>query len=259
MNITPLLTEHVNKNKPISFSKYGDGEFYCAFSKHGRNCDNDTYTDKLGNGIINSFKYMVENADNAYIGMWHDSKNKSVWENIVHKKVNWADYHSIIIDKQNDYNKLNLYKAIKNSTRKKIIICNNLLIKSKMILNADDVVLIPLNNWFDTYFDTLLNIVCNLINHDDNHIVITCCGMSAKVLICELYKRFPKGIYLDFGSALDLICTKKDSRGREYNYNYIRTFLGDLLPEEWDNDEFNYIYDEAKTKLGIHLKNYISF
>ena len=77
--------------------------------------------------------------------------------------------------------------------------------------------------------------------------------MSAKVLICELYKKFPKGIYLDFGSAIDLICTKKDSRGREYDYNYIRNFLSELLPEEWDNEKFNYIYDKSKFKLGIHL------
>jgi len=72
MNITNILTEHIINNKPISFSKYGDGEFYCAFVRHGRNCDNDTYTYKLGNSLINSFKYMVECAENYYIGKWHD-------------------------------------------------------------------------------------------------------------------------------------------------------------------------------------------
>ena len=33
--------------------------------------------------------------------------------------------------------------------------------------------------------------------NDNNHIVMTSCGMSAKVLICELYKIYPNGIYLE--------------------------------------------------------------
>jgi len=136
-------------------------------------------------------------------------------------------------------------------------VCNELLIKSKLLLNADEIILVPFNNWFDTEFENILDKICKLINTDDNHMVITCCGMSAKVLICELYKRFPNGIYLDFGHALDFICTKKDSRGIEsnwgYNYEYIYEFLKELLPEEWDDDKYNYIYEEAKQKLGIHL------
>jgi hypothetical protein len=253
MNISSILTEHIINNIPISFSKYGDGEYYCAFERNGKNCDNDTYTHKLGQGLICSFKYMVENADNSYIGMWHDEKNKYTWEKIVQKKVNWVDYHSIIIDKQYANDKLTLYKSIKNSNRKKIIVCNELLIKSKLLFNADEIVLVPFNNWFDTTFDDILTIVSNLIRNDNEHMVITCCGMSAKVLICELYKRFPRGIYLDFGSAIDLICTKRDSRGREYNYEYISNFLNELLPEEWNNYEYNYIYEKANKKLGTHL------
>lgn len=253
MNITKILTECVINNIPISFSKYGDGEFNCAFSRNGRNCDNDTYTNKLGDGIINSFRYMVDCADNSYIGLWHNLDTKVAWESLVQKKINWADYHSIIIDKPNDYDKLSLYKSIKNSNRKKIIICNELIIKSKLLFNADEIVVVPLNNWFDSKFEDTLNNVCNLINTDNNHIVITCCGMSAKVLICELYKIFPKGIYLDFGSAIDLICSKKDSRGVEYDYNYIHEFLNELLPEEWDNEKYNFIYEKAKKNIGIHL------
>lgn len=253
MNISNILTEHVLNNKPISFSKYGDGEYYCAFTRNGGNCDNDTYTNKLGDSLINSFKYM-SNAENSYVGLWHDLTKKENWEKLVNTKVNWAHYHSIIMDRHpNDHEKLKLYRAIKNSNRKKIIICNPLLVKSKLLFNADDIVFVPFNNWFDTQFNTLLDIVCNLINTDGNHIVITCCGMSAKVLICELHKLFPNGIYLDFGSALDLICTKRDSRGREYDYQYIRYFLSELLPSDWDDSKYDYIYQEARYKMGLHL------
>lgn len=253
MNITNLLTEHVINNKPISFSKYGDGEYNCVFNRNGRNCDYDSYTNKLGEALLNSFKYMVDYANNAYIGLWHNHNIKNKWEEHVTKNVLWSEYHSIIIDKKNDIEKLNLYKSIKYSPRKKIIVCNRLLLKSKLLFNADELIIVPLNNWFDNEFDNILNSICNVIQTDGNHIVITCCGMSAKVLICELYKRFPKGIYLDFGSAIDLICTKRDSRGREYNYDYIHDLLKELLPKEWDDDHFDYIYDEAWNSLGIHL------
>ena len=38
---------------------------------------------------------------------------------------------------------------------------------------------------------------------------MTSCGQSAKVLIAELHKTYPNGIYLDVGSGLDCICTKR--------------------------------------------------
>lgn len=128
------------------------------------------------------------------------------------------------------------------------------MVKSKLLFNAENIVLVPLNNWFDNQFDNILQNICEIIGNNCDHIIITCCGMSAKVLICELYKKYPNGIYLDFGSALDLICTKKDSRGREYDYEYISTFLSELLPQEWNDSKYDYIYNESKYKLGIHLR-----
>lgn len=253
MYITRILTEHVIDNKPISFSKYGDGEYDCVFYRNGKNCDYDSYTDRLGGALLDSFKYMVDHADNAYIGLWHDHNVKKDWERHVAKDVPWAGYHSIIIDGTNDLEKVDLYRSIKYSPRRKIIVCNRLLTKSRLLFDADELVIVPLNNWFDHDFEAILEKVSGLIGTDNNHIVMTCCGMSAKVLICELYKRFPGGIYLDFGSAIDLICTKRDSRGREYDYNYIHNLLKELLPQNWDDESFEGIYREARHSLGVHL------
>ena len=77
--------------------------------------------------------------------------------------------------------------------------------------------------------------------------------MSSKVLITELRKSFKNGIYLDFGSAIDFICTKRDSRGREYNYEYIENLLSEILPNNWNDKSFEYIYNDARNQLGIHL------
>lgn len=254
MNITVRLTECVRNNIPVSFSKYGDGEFNCMMYQRGRNCDRDTYTEKLSNALNNSFVHLVENMPhNAYIGLWHNLENKQKLEKKTSTIINWASYHTIIFDKKDDETKAILYKAIKQSKLKKIIICNQLLIKSQVLLDIDDVIFVPFNNWFDSGFDHILQQVKEKIGTDGNHIVLTCCGMSAKVLICELVKSFPHGIYLDFGSALDTICTKRDSRGSKFGYEYYIHLLKDCLPDNWEDDKYMALYSQANQKLGVHL------
>ena len=254
MDITKYLVECVENNVPVSFSKYGDGEFYCATGYTGSNCDNDSYTPKKALGIINSFKYMVDEAENSYIGLWDNSETKQFWESIVSKPVRWSKYHSILFDEHNDETKAELYKAIKKSKFNKIIICNELLIKSKSLFDADHIIIVPFNNWFDQLFESYLDTITNIIQTDSRPpLVITCCGMSAKIMICELYKRFPNGIYLDFGSGLDKLCTKRESRGFPHSYEYLINLLKDILPDDWESDKYNYIYEQARHKLGIHL------
>jgi hypothetical protein len=255
MEITNYLTECVTNHKPVSFSKYGDGEFDCIFfpNPSRSNADKDCFTDKLSIKLRESFKYMVDESENSYIGLWHNKERIPYFESIVNKQIKWANYHSIIFDKTNDVDKVELIKAIKNSKVKKIIICNELLIKSKLLLDADDIIIVNFNNWFDSMFENIVEQIKNSIGEDEKHIIITCCGLGAKVLICEFTKHFKNGIYLDFGSALDFLCTKRDSRGFHFNYNYLTNLLEDILPDEWNHNRYNYIYEAAKTKLGIHL------
>lgn len=254
MDITSHIIECIENSKPVSFLKYGDGEFNCMCRYYGSNCDGDNYTDKLSNGLIKSFKFLVENTNNSYIGLWHTDNVKYYCESLVTKPVNWCKYHTIIFDKNNDIMKSKLYNTIKHSTRKKIILCNNHLIKSVKLLNLDHIVLVSLNNWFDNNFENIFNQISNLITEDNNHILITCAGMGSKVIITELIKKFPNGIYLDFGSALDTICTKRDTRGRSYGYEYYVNMLKDCLPDDWEDDQYNVIYESARKNLGKHLR-----
>jgi hypothetical protein len=260
--IPDYISECIKSNIPVQFCKYGDGEYLCSNkNSHNslQNCDKDTYTQKLSDSVTNSFKY-ITSFDNAFIGMWEDTEIIKYWENLS-KNVNWVSYHLLIFDQSdlisnNIVNKIKIYKAVKESKLKKIIICNELLIKSKVSLNIDNLVLVPFNNWFDSKFDEILNKVKKIIgDQDGNHIVLTSCGMSAKVLIAELHKLYPKGIYLDVGSGLDLICTKRDSRGQilQYDLLYNKFKEQDFIPDGWDNPEYDYIYNEAFYKLGTHL------
>ena len=126
MDITSFLTECVENGIPVSFSKYGDGEYSCASGDrqyasedNTSNCDRDKMTDKLQTKLRESFIYMVENVDNSYFGLWHDNSVNNFWQKLVTKEIKWVKYHAMIID--NDLNtksdsfyaKMKLYKTIK--------------------------------------------------------------------------------------------------------------------------------------------------
>jgi len=260
MEITNYLTECIEKNVPVSFSKYGDGEACCVSGNGNENCDRDPMTPKLRTKLKESFVYMVDTAENAYLGLWHDTSVIDFWKQFVTKEIKWAKYHTMLID--NDLNeksdsfyaKMKLYKTIKLSPLKKIMVCNPLMIKAKPLLNIDYMIHVPLYNWFDTQLESIIIKIKNIAK-DEPFIVLTSCGMGAKVLICELTKILPHGIFLDVGSALDLLCTKKDSRGREYSYNMMFEEFKkqDMIPNTWDHPMYDYIYKTASTSLGVHF------
>jgi hypothetical protein len=259
------ITECIKNNTPVVYCKYGDGEYFCATKyvkniQMTENCDNDTYTIKLSNNINKSFKYIVENSNNCLIGRWFSQETLDYWQNLTETPIKWADYHTLLFepdDIKNDErfnNKIKIFKAIKESKRLKIYICNPLLIKVQILLDIDNIVLIPLNNWFDTQFDEILNKVKEIIGNYE-FILMTSCGQSAKVLIAELHKIYPNGIYLDVGSGLDCICTKRESRGWGYKYDEVYDAFkrNNFLPNNWDDPKYDNIYEEAHNKLGTHL------
>jgi hypothetical protein len=267
MNIVENLTNCIRNKIPVSFSKYGDGEYFCASSTDSLgingNCDGDLYTNKLQRGLINSFKYMTQEVDNSYIGMWWDENKNEFWKGLVEHpdKIKWAYYHTFIVDKS-DFGtdivrqKMELYRSIQESSLKKIIVCNPLLVKLQYLVKSDHMVNIPFNNWFDTKFEEVLANIKSYIGDDEQPMVITSCGMAAKVLICELTKLYPKGIFLDFGSAPDFICTKRDSRGGPYTYEEMYNAFLPVLPADWHDPKYEYIYKAAAYTLGIHLSDH---
>ena len=146
-----------------------------------------------------------------------------------------------------------MVKSIKESPLKKIIICNELLAKSELLFNTKNIIYIPLRNWYNVSFQTILKSILNEIGMENNFIVITACGMASKSLIAELHKMKPNGIYLDFGSALDFLCTKRDSRGHNYTYQELFHLFHDILPDNWDDPKYDYIIEKAKHEMGKHL------
>ena len=252
MEITNLLSECIRSGTPVSFSKYGDGEYACAKLFNGYNCDADFYTQKKQIALIESFKYMAETATNAYISYWTDDIS-SYWQSLTQTPVRWSKLHTLIFDDDHVKEKIELYKTIKQSPLKKIYICNPLMEKARTLLNIDLMVFIPMNNWFDTLFEELIQQLKNVISADEQYIIMCSAGMGSKVVICELTKLFPNNIYLDIGSALDTICTKRITRDSNRTYEKVVYYLQDILPGDWNDPKYDYIYEEASNKMGLHM------
>jgi hypothetical protein len=255
MEITTYLTDCVKQKIPVAFAKYGDGEQLAASGINGCNCDRDPYTDKLKNGIIDSFKYMVDHAQNSYIAIWPFNDAIEYWKQFVEKPIRNVDYCAIIMAGEKNEKKIDLLKAIKESQLKKIYICNPLMKRAKILLNIDHMIHVPLNNWVDSELENILDTIKSIITANEQFIILTSAGMGAKILISELCKLFPNNIYLDVGSALDQICTKKKSRGYEPSYEQAIENLKDIIPEDWDSPEYNYIYNEAYYNIGYHVSS----
>jgi hypothetical protein len=103
-------------------------------------------------------------AKNAYIGLWHTDKVKKFWEGLVSTEVKWAEYHTFFLNNDKE-NKIKLYKTIKYSPLKKIIICNELLEKSKILFNIDYMINVKFNNWFDDDFHLISTLILVLKSH----------------------------------------------------------------------------------------------
>ena len=254
MNSTQQLTQFIISNTPCIFVKYGDGEFAAANYSQGANCDGTSYSVQLGNSLRHSFEY-ITNQPNALIGAWHSASTLPFWENLTQKKVNWVNYHTILIDKIENFDKLLLFKSIKETQRKKIYVANPLLRKATVLLNIDTHVKIAYSDWFYTSFEETFEAVKKEILEDSNTMILFSAGMGAKYLISRIHMEFPNVIYIDVGSGLDHICTKKDTRGYSPPYDDLCSYLQPILPENWESDQYSSLYLDARTNLGKNMPN----
>jgi hypothetical protein len=267
-SLTEFLTYCINNQQPIIFAKFGDGEYQCARHFRGHNCDSDNYTPTLGHAVKCAFVYLSQ-INIAYLGAWHTAEVLQYWNSLTShvppssRAPKWVDYHSIIVDVKDFHGdgaaistKILLYRAIQQSPLQKIIVCNPLLIKAGLLFQTENIIQVSFRNWFDgDAVNIYTQIAAILTPATTPAILIFASGMGSKPLIAELHKQYPNNIYLDFGSALDLLCTKRDSRGRGYSYETLHNKMAsaDILPPSWDDPKYNDVYVAAQKSLGIHL------
>lgn len=236
MNSTQQLTWYIDNDIPCMFVKYGDGEYYAAMFFEGGNCDGTPYTNNLGSKVRESFVYNSQQK-NAMIGEWHSMLNKPFWEGLdpAIRDVKWVDFHTVLIDQTTtNADKLCLFSAIQDSSRKKIYIANETLSRAKDLFNIETHIVINPSNWFDTEYESVFTAASSAIEDDSKTLVLISAGMGGKYLLSELHKKHPNAIYIDIGSAFDMLCAKRNSRSYNPPYEWLCSYLRPILPPGWD-------------------------
>ena len=204
--------------------------------------------------------------NNCYIGRWFEPHKVSYWERIVLEStgtpIRWFDYHTFIVDGSaiDISKKIELYSLLRKDVRYKVIIRNVLLERSSLLLSVDEEILIPLDNWFSTDYERVRCICERIIReHSEGVIIFGMGGMGIKCLFSSLVCDSSVSLTLiDIGSGLDLISTKRDSRGST-SYEVMVSRFSSILREipEWDSElherKYGHIYSESLHCLGKHL------
>jgi hypothetical protein len=242
---------------PTVLVRLGDGEYNASLGHWGQNCDGTQYTPTLKNRLNSSVQYLTK-IPNCIIGQWNDTKVQQHWESISGTtNINWGDYHTFQLErgemKSSDI-KQKLWKVIKDSKLKKILVSNKLLVKATVLLDINIHIHIDTSNWFDNNYDEIYSTLLNEMK-DEDCIVLFAAGMGGKCMIADVHKVFPYSTYLDIGSSLDFISTKKDTRGWKYSYEETLDYFKPLIQsvESWEDPKYNSLYQEASQSLGRHL------
>jgi len=155
----------------------------------------------------------------------------------------------MIVDRDDWHDKLQIYKTIKYSNLNKIYVCNRLLQRIEILLDTS-IIEIGMRTWYREEYENIKQQIKEKMT-DKCNIILTSGGMASKVLIADLMLE-KEGIYIDIGSALDLIASKKDSRGYMH-YDEMKQYFSDILPLDWENDKYNHIFQDAQHQFGLHL------
>lgn len=196
---------NIQTNKNFNCVKFGDGEWLnmIATDENERNCDGGRYFRALGDDLIRAYIWCLQDS-NTFISRWHDqiyaienaldfdfckSNEKFVYYDIFTHKVPFMP------------EQVAFFKAIKNSSRKKIYVSNQAMIQKVVpFLNMTVGVCVP---DIDCYLhkDTIIPNILNHVDHDC--IVLFSCGMASKVLLTEIAKQKPDNTFIDIGSTFD--------------------------------------------------------
>ncbi len=240
------IIKGLNNHKQFIFIKYGDGEVECMKNSNNNrgNCDNDIYFPELSNDLKSAFIYFVEHniENNVYIGKWHYENEIKYLCNYYYengkrdKLISFVDYHLIMNDKEH-LNNNEMYELVKCIKMKndyiKIVISNENNILLKELFSTLYFIETPKSCTY-LVLNEILNNIEKIINEHENKniLLITSCGLSAKVIIYKILEKYGIKISaLDFGSSFDLLCKKSITRSHqnEYTYENIYNYYEDLL------------------------------
>lgn len=253
------LLQCLQRGRRIVYTKFGDGEYMCINKPIGRNCDNDTYSAKLGGELQKAFCSLVvafnEQNESVWIGMWREPHVSTYFARLYyqyktcigalreHHTIPFVEYHTVYNSHDSLTNSAmyDFVKYIQTYPNGKIVISNPQNRRLLSIFRAAEYVNIPSHSWYaHGMYDSIRTKLEDFLNAHPKSIVILACGLATKVLIADVMKRHPQASFIDIGSGFDLLARRVDTRGwtrGTYHHTYLDecTYYKDLLPENWES------------------------
>lgn len=202
-SLLDILTAKIESGKPFNFVKRGDGELACMNGDQGANCDGHPYSTELGIKLKKSFNLLK---DKAHIVEFDDQTNYNI---LLHRT---------------DNDPSNFWKAVRNSSRKKLFVGPGKLSGVTRILKCRFLE-IPEKNVFSIYKELL-----QALKEEDATTIIFAAGMVTKCLIADLQQ--DSLTLIDAGSAFDPLAgqTRTNQMSKDELNNLYREFKN--FPQE---------------------------
>lgn len=223
------LIARIQQNNPPHVARFGDGEILCCLGWEQRNnCDGHPYTPSLAEALGKSVKVFTQTPD-LWLGNWFWWP-LGVW---IHGLTDahggqqaWCPHNIFMHVRDLPLEPLrDLYLAVRECSRRKVLVGPDHVMKAIPFLRADDRVVVPLKDGW-SHYGTVVDKVLRAVQPLD--LVLLAWGMPAKPLMADIIQECPDARCFDIGSGLDPLVNKK-SRFKQPDYETLRNVYGDIL------------------------------
>ena len=193
------LVDRLQRRKPTTFSRFGDGEFNCIFGdpKAPPNVDGHAYYPDLGKRL----REILESTPNYFIGIQPMARHA-----FAPPHPNSKTFDALVAPYPTDADMLHRASIRRLLTfffdvlrGRKVLIIGPPHLKDLKVFPFQFLPIPAKNCWLS--YPSMLRAAqtwqCPL------SVVLVCAGMPAKCLIHDLWKHNPQGTYIDCGSLLD--------------------------------------------------------
>tara|TARA_Y100000004_G_C8946986_1_gene426711 strand:- start:695 stop:1378 length:684 start_codon:yes stop_codon:yes gene_type:complete len=202
MNLTfndiNFYIELLKSNKKFSFTRWGDGEWSCAFGVQGANCDSHTYFPEMGKGLNEA----IDNPKGYFLATWPNTEPMmfNIWRPIQTRLQNtlakdWVD--ASIWEEAAMAGEL---KPFVEQLEKMNFIIISEGSKRSLPVNYTDFIEVPATNCF-LEKDRIKQTMIEMCEKYDNPVFGLSASMATNVIVDELYKEIgDKCWMIDLGS-----------------------------------------------------------
>jgi len=213
--------DKINNKENFSFTRWGDGEWFCTWGVSGRNTDSHEYFPELRSGLNKALK----NDKGYYKAIWNITHGQIA--RILNPLTNFLNQENIIVDWVNAgiwedlVLKGGIEELIESLEKRNFVIVSNDSLRD-LNVKYTDFISVPLVNCFLDK-ERIKKEMIDISEKYDNVVFGMSSSMATNVIVDELYDVIgDKCSMIDFGSIWDPF-VGRNTRG--YHKNYVKIKL----------------------------------